>query len=164
NAVDPLGGGIFSSPCRTVPAADDLGAATYRFATATGAGYTLMGAPTVIAHFDVSGSFAQVVGRLWDVAPDGTQALISQAISRPPTDSQPPEFFKLHPNGWHFLDGHAPKLELLGESPPYGRMATGSFRVTVTNLELRLPVLEAPNGGDVLAPAAPMAAPTAAEP
>src|SRR5215468_5582715 len=34
NAVDPLGGGIFSSPCRTVPAADDPGAATYRFAAA----------------------------------------------------------------------------------------------------------------------------------
>jgi len=124
----------------------------------------LMGAPTVIAHIDVSGSFAQVVGRLWDVAPDGTQTLISHAIYRPRTDSQPSEVFQLHPNGWRFLDGHAPKLELLGESPPYGRMATGSFRVTVTDLELRLPVLEAPNGGDVLAPAAPVAAPTAAEP
>src|SRR5262249_33157277 len=55
NAVDPLGGGIFSSSCRTVPAADDPGAATYRFAPATGAGYTLMGAPPVIAHIDVSG-------------------------------------------------------------------------------------------------------------
>ena len=70
-ADDPLSGG----PCRTLPAVDDPGAATYRFEAASGDGYTLLGSPTVIARNMLPrGSFAQVVARLWDVAPDGTQS------------------------------------------------------------------------------------------
>jgi predicted acyl esterase len=163
-ALDPLAAGILSSPCRTVAAADDPGAATYRLPAVSGAGWTLMGAPTIVAHLDVSGSFAQVVGRLWDVAPDGTQTLISHALYRPHTDNPTTEVFQLHPNGWHFMAGHVPKLELVGQSPPYGRAATGSFRITMTDLELRLPVLQAPNGADVLAPAQPVIPPAAPEP
>jgi hypothetical protein len=147
-----------------VPAADDPGAATYRLPAVSGAGWTLIGAPTIVAHLDVSGSFAQVVGRLWDVAPDGTQTLISHALYRPHTDNPTAEVFQLHPNGWHFTAGHVPELELVGQSPGYGRAATGSFRITVTNLELRLPVLQAPNGADVLAPAQPVTPPAAPEP
>src|SRR6185436_4492184 len=45
-ATDPLNG----PSCRMVPAADDPGAATYRLPAADGAGYTLLGAPTVIAE------------------------------------------------------------------------------------------------------------------
>ena len=163
-ALDPLAAGILSSPCRTVPAVDDPGAATYRLPAVVGATYTLMGAPTIIAHFDVSGSFAQIVGRLWDVAPNGTQTLVSHAIYRPHTDNPTTEVFQLHPNGWRFTAAHVPKLELVGQSPPYGRAATGNFRITVTDLELRLPVVEAPNGANVLAPAQPVTPPTAPEP
>src|SRR5262249_41928132 len=80
------------------------------------------------------------------------------------TDNPTTEVFQLHPNGWHLMAGHIPKLELLGQSPGYGRAATGSFRITVTDLELRLPVLQAANGADVLAPAQPVTPPTAPEP
>jgi predicted acyl esterase len=159
-ALDPLGGG----PCRTVPAVDDPGAATYRFAAATGSGYTLMGAPTVIANVAVSGSFAQVAARLWDVAPDGTQALVAHSFYRPRSDNLGPQVFQLHPNGWHFVAGHAPKLELLGQSVPYGRAPGGDFAVTVRNLELRLPVLEAADGRVVRTPAPAVPPPSAIEP
>jgi hypothetical protein len=98
------------------------------------------------------------------VAPNGTQTLISHALYRPHTDNPTTEVFQLHPNGWHFMAGHVPKLELVGQSPPYGRAATGSFRITVSDLELRLPVLQAPTGADVLAPAQPVPPPTAPEP
>jgi predicted acyl esterase len=159
-ADDPIAGG----PCRTLPATDDPGAAVYRFAAASGSGYTLLGAPTVVADVAVSGSFAQIVGRLWDVDPSGTQALVTHAIYRPRSDNLGPQVIQLHPNGWHFSAGHVPKLELVGQSPPYGRPAGGSFTVTVRNLELRLPVVESPDGGAVAAAAAPVSPPDATEP
>jgi len=158
--LDPLGGG----PCRTLPADDDPGAATWRLPAVTGAGDTLMGAPTVIADITVSGSFAQVVARLWDVAPDGTQTLVTHLLHRPRSDNLGPQVFQLHPNGWHFAAGHVPKLELAGQSPPYGHTATGDFHVAVSNLELRLPVVEAPDGGAVGSRAADVLPPDAVEP
>lgn len=151
--LDPLGG----SACRVLPATDDPGAATWRLPAATGAGYTLMGAPTIIGrNLLVHGSFAQVVGRLWDVAPDGMQTLVTHGIYRPVTANDGYQVFQLHPNGWHFAAGHAPKLELVGQSPPYGRAAGGDYWVEVTGLELRLPVVESPDGGAVVPPAAPV--------
>jgi hypothetical protein len=123
-----------------------------------------MGAPTVIARLTVSGSFAQVAARLWDVAADGNETLVSQSFYRPRTDNLGPQTFQLHPNGWHFLAGHTPKLELLGQSVPFGRASAGTFVVTVTDLELRLPVVEAPDGQTIQAPAPPVLPPDAVDP
>lgn len=158
--LDPVDGG----PCRTLPAVDDPTSANYTLPAATGDGYTLMGAPLVIADLAVSGNFAQVGARLWDVAPDGTQTLVTHHLYRPRSDDASPQVFQLHPNGWRFAAGHAPKLELLGQSAPYGRASAGAFTVTVTNLELRLPVLEVPNGSSVQAPAPHVLPSTAEEP
>jgi X-Pro dipeptidyl-peptidase-like protein len=159
-ALDPLAGG----PCRTVAASDDPGAATYRLPAAVGDGYTLLGSPTVIADLSVRGSFAEVAARLWDVSPDGSQTLISHSFYRPRTDDAPRQVFQLHPNGWHFAAGHVAKLELLGQSAPFGRPSNGTFSVSASRLELRLPVLEQPDGGAVLAPAAPIQPPGGREP
>jgi hypothetical protein len=131
---------------------------------ARGAGYTLMGAPTVIVELDVSGSFAQLAARLWDVAPDATQTLVSHSLHRPRTDNLGPQVYQLHPNGWHFAAGHRPKLELLGASPPSGRASNGAFEVTVESFELRLPVVEAPGSDGVHAPREPVLPPDAPEP
>ncbi len=159
-AVNPIGAG----PCITVSADDDPGAVTYRLPAAGGAGYTLMGAPTVIADLAVSGSFAALAARLWDVAPAGTQTLVSQAFYRPRSDNLGPQVFQLHPNGWHVAAGHVAKLELLGQSAPFGRASTGTFEIAVGNLELRLPVADPPDGRTVKTPAAPVLPPDAVEP
>ena len=103
-----------SLSCRSVDAVDDPGAATYRLPAAAGAGYTLMGSPTAVAKLSSSGEFPQIAARLWEVAPDGTQTLVTRAVYRP-TDARR-QVFQLHPNGWHFAAGHVPKLELLGQS------------------------------------------------
>jgi dienelactone hydrolase len=149
-ATDPLSGG----PCRTVAASDDPAAATYRLPAATGAGYTLVGAPTVLARLSVHGSFAQIASRLWDVAPDGTQTLVTHDLYRTRTDHNGRDVFQLHPNAWRFAAGHVAKLELLGQSEPYGRASNGSFSVDVQSLDLRLPVAESPDGDAIKAPAA----------
>ncbi|MBM4244862.1 MAG: hypothetical protein FJ148_13770 [Deltaproteobacteria bacterium] len=150
-ALDPLRGGS----CRAFAGGDQRNAATYRLPPAQGDGYTLLGAPTVIAELSVRGTHAQIAARLWDVAPDGTQTLVTHDLYRPRNDRHR-DVFQLHPNGWHFRAGHVAKLELLGQSAPYGRASNGRFTVTVERLELRLPVHEMPDGGAVRAPVPPV--------
>ena len=104
-----------------------------------------MGSPTAVAKLSSSGEFPQIAARLWDVAPDGTQTLVTRAVYRP-TDARR-QVFQLHPNGWHFAAGHVPKLELLGQDAPYARPSSGSgFTVDVSRLRLELPVQERPGG------------------
>ena len=154
-AIDPVTGG--GDDCATTGTNDSAGTAVYRLPAASGSGYTLLGAPTVLAKLAISGtaSSAQVASRLWDVAPDGaTQTLVARGTYRP-TGNGATEVWQLHANGWHFAAGHVPKLELLGADAPYTRVSNGAFQVSVQSLELRLPTQDAP-GGQVVAPLAPV--------
>jgi hypothetical protein len=54
------------------------------------------------------------------------------------------QVFQLHPDAYTFAAGHTAKLELLPNDTPYGRTSNGQLPVTISNLELRLPTLEAP--------------------
>ncbi|TMM17151.1 MAG: hypothetical protein E6G01_06750 [Actinobacteria bacterium] len=47
--------------------------------------------------------------------------------------------FQLHPGAWRFAAGHIPKLELLGQDPPYARPSNGTFTIQVSGLTLSLP-------------------------
>ena len=143
-AIDPIAG---DGACATVSAADQgAGVATYRVPAATGNGYTLLGSPTVIASLNVTGQFAFIAARLWDVDPSaGTETLVARGVYR--IDSAAPDglqVFQLHPGAWHFAAGHIPKLELLGQDSPYVRTANGAFSISVSDLQLRLPVHEVP--------------------
>jgi predicted acyl esterase len=152
-AFDPVAGG---GACATASAADQPGAATYRLPAASGAGYTLMGSPTLIADINSLGPNSQVAARLLDVAPDGTETLVARGLYRPDVNSgQTPtrQVFQLHADGWRFAADHVAKLELLPSDAPYGRPSNGQLPVTVSNLELRLPVLEKPRGSTILSPA-----------
>ena len=96
------------------------------------------------------------------VAPDGTETLVARALYRPDINSGPTptrQVFQLHPDGWKVAPGHFVKLELLPNDAPYGRVSNGQLPVTVSNLELRLPVLEKPNGGVIRSPAAKVVPP-----
>ncbi len=139
---DPIAGG---GACAKTSGADEQGTVNYRLPPAEGAGYTLMGSPTIEANIAVTGQFAQVAARLLDVAPDGQQTLVARGVYRP--DGTGRQVFQLHPNGWHFAPGHVAKLQLLGRDAPYARASNGAFSVSVSNLELRLPVLERPGAG-----------------
>ena len=147
--VDPVSSG--NDPCKTTPSTDQSGVATWRLPTAAGAGYTLLGSPTVIGDLKLSGTFPHLIGRLWDVAPGGTQTLVARGTYRPTANGR--QVFQLHANGWHFAAGHTAKLELLGRDAPYARPSNGTFSVQVSNLDFRLPVAEKPGTGPVTAPA-----------
>jgi dienelactone hydrolase len=143
-AFDPVAGG---GACATVPATDQgVGVATYRLPAATASGYTLLGSPTVIAHLKVTGRFAYIAARLLDVDPaTNTETLVARGVYR--IDPKAPnglQVFQLNANGWHFAAGHVAKLELLGQDSPYLRPSNGAFSISVSKLQLRLPVHEVP--------------------
>jgi predicted acyl esterase len=155
---DPVSGG---PACATAPSTDTPGAAVYKLDPAPAGGYTMMGAATVIAKFTLSGETSQVAARLLDVAPDGTETLVDRGLWRPANGGPTKQVFQLHPDGWQFAAGHVPKLELIasdsgsGALSTYGRKSDGQQPVDISDLELRIPVLEKPGAlnGLVGAPA-----------
>jgi predicted acyl esterase len=157
-AFDPISGG---GACATTPSTDTPGAAVYELKAAPNGGYTMMGSATVIAKFTLAGETSQVAARLLDVAPDGTEMLVDRGLWRPANGGPTKQVFQLHPNGWTFPAGHVPKLELIaadeGSGPlsTYGRPSDGQQPVEVSDLELRIPVVEKPGAlnGLVGAPA-----------
>jgi hypothetical protein len=119
----------------------------------------MLGAATVIADFTLGGEDSQVAARLLDVGPDGKETLVDRGLWRPANGGPTRQVFQLHPNGWHFDAGHVPKLELIaadGVDPDpigllsYGRPSNGQQPVTVSDLELRIPVVEKPGALDGL--------------
>jgi dienelactone hydrolase len=151
--IDPIAG---PGACATVPASDQgAGVGTYRLPAARGRGYTLLGSPTVIARLALSGSFPELAERLWDVDPTtNTETLVARGLYRPTASGL--QVFQLHPGAWHFAAGHIPKLELLAQDSPYGRTSNGHFSITVSGLQLRLPVHDAPGSSPrVTIPLAP---------
>ena len=147
-AFNPVGGG---GACASVPADDQPGTATYRMKPAPAAGFTTVGSATVIAKFKLPGNTSQVAARLLDVAPDGTQPLVARGLWRPASGGPRKQVFQLHPAAWEFDSGHIPKLELLpddcttaGGLGSYGRISNNQQPVTVSEIELRLPVHERP--------------------
>jgi hypothetical protein len=155
-AIDPVAGG--GDGCATTSTTTEPGTATYTLPPAPRRGYTLIGAPTVIAYLGISGAapdVSQIAARLWDVAPNGsTQTLVARGLYRPTGGGR--DIWQLHPAAWTFGPGHTAKLELLGNDAPYGRPSNGVFRVAVHRLQLRLPVRQRPDCSVVLRVAPPV--------
>ena len=147
-AFDPIAG---SGACATTASNDQPGTATYRLPAAPEA-YTIAGSPTVIADVAAPSPHAQVASRLLDVDPEtGDQRLIARGLYRP--DAAGRQVFQTHPTTWKVEKGHIVKLELLAHDAPYGRVSNGGGPVTVSNLELRVPTIEKPNGTFIEQPA-----------
>jgi X-Pro dipeptidyl-peptidase (S15 family) len=136
-ALDPAAGG--GKGCVELAAERAPGTARYRLATARRRAFMLIGQPALRARLEISGApppEAQVAGRLWDVAPDGTQRLVARGLYRP---RQGRNRWYLHPAAWRFERGHAAVLELLGNDAPYGRPSNDSFEIEVRWLRVTLP-------------------------
>ncbi len=149
---DPIAG---KDPCATAAGADQAGTANYRLAVPS-PGFTLLGSPTVVADLATTNADSALAARLLDVFPDGKERLVARGLLRPGGGGKD-VVFQLHPQGYRFAGGDALKLELLPSDAPYARPSNLQTPITVSNLELRLPVLEQPGslGGLVQSPAAP---------
>jgi predicted acyl esterase len=150
-AFDPiLGPGV----CTSIPVEENLSAASYSLGAAPAGGYSLMGSPTIIANIESPSPNSEIAARLLDVSPSGEESLIARGVYRPDGGNQQ-IVFQLHPQAYHFAQGHVAKLELLSTDMPYARWSNLQSQVSVANLELRLPVSEQPGslGGLVQTPA-----------
>ncbi|HET9185795.1 MAG TPA: CocE/NonD family hydrolase [Solirubrobacterales bacterium] len=148
---DPIATG---EACATASGADQSGAATYRLPAAPSPGFTLIGSPTIVADISAPGGQSEIAARLLDVSPEGSERLVARGLLRP-GEGGTRFVFQLHPQAYRFAAGDVPKLELLPSDFPYARKSNAQLPVTVSNLELRLPVLETPGslGGAVQPPA-----------
>jgi len=130
---DPI---VHSEDCKTVGAEVEPDTANY---TLTSSGFTLLGLPTVTANIKTTGSFGELVARLWDVLPDGQQRLVSRGVYRLEENQTGTVTFQLHGNGYEFAPGDTVKLQLLGRDAPYYRASNGVFSVEVSSLTASLP-------------------------
>jgi hypothetical protein len=140
-AFDPFGGG---GACATAPATDPPGTAFVNMPV-DAEGFTLAGAPILTARFEVQPG-SQIAARLIDVDPEGNGRLVSRAIWMP-SPGLASETFELAPTAWRFEPGHVAKLQLLPADPRYGAVLATQAPVRISDLELRLPVLEEPGAG-----------------
>lgn len=132
---DPISG--TSDACKTITETTPPGSAVYTHASP---GFTLLGLPTVTASISTVGDFGELDSLLFDVAPDGSERLISRGAYRLTANQTGTVTFQLHGNGYHFPQGDQIKLELLGRDAPYLRASNNAGVVTtVTKLKLTLP-------------------------
>ncbi len=139
-AIDPVAGG--GDACAKVGDETAEGTANYRLPV-KGA-FTLLGLPAVSVKIATTGPNGQLDSRLWDVAPDGQQTLVTRGVYRLTDNQSGTILFQLFGNAYRFEAGHTIKLELLGNDAPYLRKSNGEFSVSVSNLTLELPTLERP--------------------
>jgi hypothetical protein len=129
-----------SDACKTISSSDPSGTAVYT--SPTGSGFTVLGLPTVTATIHTAGDFGELDSQLFDVAPDGSERLISRGAYRLTDNQTGPVTFQLHGNGYAFPPGHTVKLVLLGNDDPYLRASNNlTFNVQVSNLTVTLPVV-----------------------
>ncbi|MEX1219001.1 MAG: hypothetical protein WEB05_01260, partial [Solirubrobacterales bacterium] len=139
-----------SEGCTQKMVTPEPGTLSFSFGTVPAGGITLMGAPTVIADIAVpNGDDSQVAGRLWEISRDGKQRLIARGVYRP--NAFGPQVFQLHGNAYKFEAGTKIQLQLLPKDGvaaiptlSYVRVSNGQQPVTISDVEIRLPVAEAP--------------------
>jgi predicted acyl esterase len=137
-AYDPVAGG--GDACRRVAAETAPGTAVYHGPKSSG--YTVIGLPTVAARITTSGRFGQLDARLWDVAPDGQQTLVTRGTYRLTENQTGRISFQLFGNAYRFEPKHRPKLELLGNDAPFLRPSNDAFTIEVSQASVTLPTRE----------------------
>lgn len=103
-------------------------------------GTTMVGQPVLTGRAAAKGAYATLIARLWDRNPaTGKQRLITRGAYR--LDPGTKRFrFALDGNAWRFAKGHRVVLELLGRDAPTYLPAPNAFSVTLSGLELTVPV------------------------
>ena len=138
NAFEPTLG--TSDACKTIPVTPEANTATY--SRSVGKGFTLIGLPTVTAKVATTGQYGEIVARLWDVSPAGTQLLVTRGVYALRNNQSGEIEFQLHGNGYRFAKGHTVQLQLLGRDAPYYQPASFPFSVRVSAVRATLPTLQ----------------------
>jgi pimeloyl-ACP methyl ester carboxylesterase len=133
---DPVFG--TTEACETIPTTTEPNTAVY--ARPVERSMTLLGRTTVEAQISSTGQYGQIVARLWDLSPEGTQLLVDRGVYALANGQSGRIEFQLHGNGYRFAKGHTLELQLLGRDAPYYQAGNFPFTVRVAKLKATLPV------------------------
>lgn len=137
-AFDPTFG--TKEACKAIPVTAEPNVATY--SRPVQSGFTMLGLPIVSMRVFSTGQYGQIVARLWDVSPEGTQMLISRGVYALENGQSSELSFQLHGNGYRFAKGHTVQLELLGRDSPYYQPGNVPFTVRASELTVELPTAQ----------------------
>jgi predicted acyl esterase len=147
--ADPRGGaidhvviGLQKRGCVTTDQPESPGVATWRVPVERD--FTLLGMPRLELAYEATGTDIQLNSRLWDVAPDGTQTLVTRAAYRvvAPGSGEQRAAYDLYGNHWHLERGHELLLEVTGDDSTFFRRDNFPSVTTVTSAKLTLPGIE----------------------
>ncbi len=137
--------------CTTAPDVNEPGVVQLDFPVTPAGGFTLAGSPTVSADISVAnGPESQIAARLLEVK-NRQERIIARGVYRP--DKSGRQVFQLHGNGYRFEPGTTARLQLLprdGHKDPNQRMldyilpSNDQRDVKISNIDVRLPVMEKP--------------------
>jgi len=126
--------------CKTIPVTAEPNAAVY--SRPVQKGFTMLGLPTISMRVFSTGQYGQIVARLWDLSPEGTQMLISRGVYALENGQAGELSFQLHGNGYRFAKGHTIQLELLGRDATYYQPGNVPFTVRASELTVELPTVQ----------------------
>jgi predicted acyl esterase len=148
--ADPRGGpttdhvviGLRQRGCVTTDLPESAGVATWRVPIEND--FTLVGMPRLDLAYEATGSDIELNSRLWDVAPDGVQTLVTRAAYRvvAPESGEQNVAYQLYGNHWKFERGHELMLEVTGDDSTFFRRDNFPSVITVNSAKLTLPGVE----------------------
>jgi predicted acyl esterase len=148
--ADPRGGtttdhvviGLRQRGCVTTDLPETPGVATWRLPVERD--FTLLGMPRLELAYEATGSDIQLNSRLWEVAPDGVQTLVTRAAHRVigPGAGEQKATYDLYGNHWRFESGHELLLEVTGDDSTFFRRDNFPSVITVNSAKLTLPGIE----------------------
>jgi predicted acyl esterase len=131
--------GLQGRGCVTTERGETAGVATWRAPIETD--FTLVGMPRLELAYEATGPDIQLNSRLWDVAPDGAQTLVTRGAYRvvAPKSGEQQVAYNLYGNHWRFEQGHELLLEVTGDDSPFFRRDNFPSVITVNRAKLTLP-------------------------
>jgi predicted acyl esterase len=103
--------------------------------------FALIGMPRLSLRYRALAPDVQLNARLWDVAPGGTQTLVTRGAYRAvaPNLAGDRAEYDLFGNHWRFEPGHRLMLEVTGDDSPYLRRDNFPALVTIDSARIVLP-------------------------
>lgn len=138
-ATDHVVLGLRERGCVTTELPETPGVATWRAPLERD--FTLIGLPRLDLDYAAIGSDVQLNARLWDVAPDGTQTLVTRGAYRvvePGADARTAAY-ELYGNHWRFRAGHELLLEVTADDSTFFRRNNLPSAVRIDRAKLTLP-------------------------
>ena len=138
-ATDHVVLGLQGRACVTTDLPDTAGVATWHVPIERD--FTLLGMPRLELAYEAVGPDIQLNARMWDVAPDGVQTLVTRGAYRvvAPGSGEQEVVYDLYGNHWRFEQGHELLLEVTGDDSTFFRRDNFPSMITVNGAKLTLP-------------------------